>query len=71
MEFTSNRSKYLLKLEINKKSVMPTPKSSLRTNKTHKLIKYPGFVTINCKILIYIYIYLKIENQNLSNLEKF
>ena len=28
---------------------MPTPKSSLRTNKTHKLIKCPGFIVVNRK----------------------
>ena len=50
MKFSSNSSKYLLKLE-NKKFVMSTPKSSLRTNKTHKLIKYPGFTAVNHKIL--------------------
>ena len=51
MKFTSNSSKYLLKLEIGKKSVMPAQKSSLRTNKMHKLIKYLGFAVVNCKIL--------------------
>ena len=50
-KFSSNSSKYFLKLEIDKKSTIPAPKSSLRTNKTHKLIKYPGFAAINHKIL--------------------
>ena len=38
-KFTSNSSKYFLKLENQPKIVMPTPKSSLITNKTYKLIK--------------------------------
>ena len=46
-----NSSKYFLKLEIDKKSIMTAPKSSLRTNKTHKLIKYPRFISIYYKIL--------------------
>ena len=50
MKFTSNSSKYF-KLEIDKKSLMLSPKSSLRTNKTHKLIKLLGFVAVNRKIL--------------------
>ena len=41
----------LLQLEIDKKSVMPAQKSSLRTNKTHKLIKCLGFAVANCEIL--------------------
>ena len=69
MKFTSNSSKYFLKLEINKKSVILAPKSSLRTNKIHKLIKYLGFVVVNHKN--FKNIYLKINNQNLTNLENF
>ena len=47
----SNSSNYLLKLEIDEKYVMPTPKSSLSNNKMHKLIKCLGFATVNHKIL--------------------
>ena len=38
-KFTSNSSKYFSKLENQHKIVMLAPKSSLLTNKTHKLIK--------------------------------
>ena len=61
MKFTTNSSKYFLKLEIDKKSVIPTTKSSLRTNKTYILIKCPEFVVVNRKILKK-KIYLKINN---------
>ena len=60
MKFTSNSSKYLLKLKIDKKSVMHAPKSSLRTNKKPKFIKCLGFVVINRKI--HKKIYLKVDN---------
>ena len=51
MKFTSNSSKHLLKLEIDEKSVMSAPKSSLSNNKTHKLINYLRFAVVNRKIL--------------------
>ena len=51
MKFTSNSSKYFIELEIDKKSIMSAPKSSLRANKAHKLIKCLGFAAVNRKIL--------------------